>query len=285
LLKSLHKKQTSFINKSVLINPDEWAHLFAKAAIPDASFPTILTTSFYRRNQIFTLGGHGGGREYGLNLAMSFIGGIVESDFDIVFGANTLGGLYDRFLFGRAPDRFRWPYQPCPIEPKKHYLDWDLKAPRLHPSVFEETKSWSKELGRVVELCVRVATIYAALDGRSEVTGKDMQPLKSLGLYQLGLRQTFRPNPGVTTDAQYANKALYWINKNAENWTSIRQLKRHLYRLEERLGPNVAERAIMSLAKGGRIDLWLPDRNDPNNSGPTGYSGPRVKTGLVRRVK
>ena len=36
--------------------------------------------------------------EYPLNLAMSFIGGIVEQDFDTVFGASSLGGLYDRFL-------------------------------------------------------------------------------------------------------------------------------------------------------------------------------------------
>ena len=285
MLKSLHRKQSHFVNKSVLINPDEWAHLFSKAAIPDASFPTVLTSSFYRRNQIFTLGGPGGGKEYNVNLAMSFISGIVESEFDTVFGANSLGGLYDRFLFGRAPDGFKWNYVPCPIEPKKYYLDWNLKPVQINGSVFEVLRSWGKQnpgLGRIAEVCSRVAAIYGCIDGRPEITGKDIEPLKPLALYQVGLRQIFRPNPGTTPDAIFANKALAWINKHGANWVSISRLKQHLYRVEERLGPNVAERALMSLARGGRIDLWLANGED---NPPSDYRGPRVKIGLVRRVR
>jgi len=146
MLKSLHRKQSVFTTKSALINPDEWAHLFAKAAIPDASFPTVLTTAFYRRNQIVTVGGTGGGTEYALNLQMSFIGGIVEQEFDTVFGVGSLGGLYDRFLFGRAPDGFMWNYQPCHIEQKKHWVDWNMKPVRLDPSVYEVIKDGPKRI-------------------------------------------------------------------------------------------------------------------------------------------
>jgi hypothetical protein len=270
----------------VLISPDEWAHLFAKAAIPDASFPTVLTTSFYRRNQIFTLGGQDGGKEYSLNLAMSFIGGIVESEFDTVFGANSLGGLYDRFLFGRAPDGFKWSYRPCPFEQKKYWVDWNLKPVHIDGSVFEVLKSWSKEnprIGRVSEICSRIAVIYASLDGRTIITGKDIEPLKGLALYQIGLRQVFRPNPGQSPDAVYANRALGWINQHCEKWTSISKLKHALQRLEEKLGPTVAGRSLMSLAKSGRVDIWLP--GDIDSPMPKDYSGPRVRIGLVRRVR
>jgi hypothetical protein len=153
MLRSLQRKQSVFTSKAVLITPDEWAHLFSKAAIPDASFPTVLTTSFYRRNQIFTLGGSDGGKEYALNLAMSFIGGIVEDQFDTVFGANSIGGLYDRFLFGRAPDNFKWSYRPCPFEQKKYWADWNMKPVRIDESgrASRDLNVTSKQRPRCVE--------------------------------------------------------------------------------------------------------------------------------------
>jgi len=187
LLVSLVKKQEKFTGKAVLVDPDEWSHLFAKAAIPEASFPSVLTTAFYRRNQVFTVGGTGGGREHNINLAMSFIGGIVEDEFDTVFGAASLGGLYDRFLFGRAPDKFQWSYQPCPLPDGKHWLGWNLKPVQINPSVYEVTKQWGTEnpvlgMTRIPEVCVRIATIYGCLDGRPEITSKDVEPLKPLAV-------------------------------------------------------------------------------------------------------
>ena len=102
-------------------------------------------------------------------------------------------------------------------------------------------------------------------------------------MYQIGLRQVFRPNPGQSPDAVYANKALAWINQHCETWTSISRLKQGLYRLEEKLGPTVAGRSLMGLAKSGRIDVWLP--GDVDTPMPKDYSGPRVRIGLVRRVR
>jgi hypothetical protein len=151
--------------------------------------------------------------------------------------------------------------------------------------VYEVVKTWSQEnpgLGRVAEICVRIAVIYASLDGRPEITGKDLEPLKDLALYQVGLRQTFRPNPGKNPDAVFANKALAWIQKHAEEWTSIAKLKQHTWRIEQDLGPAVAVRSLIGLARSGRIDLWLAE-NGPEP--PLDYAGPRPKIGLVRRVK
>jgi hypothetical protein len=219
---------------------------------------------------------------------MSLIGGIVEADADIVFGANSLGGVFDRFLLGRAPDGFKWSYRPCPIERKKYFEEWNMKPVRMDGSVFEVTKSWAKEnprLGRVSEICTRIAVIFASVDGRPVITGKDMEVLKPLATYELGLRQMFRPNAGENPDAIYANKALDWIGQNAANWVSLHPLKKALYRLEEKYGPNVANRALMGLARTGRIDLWLANGDRDFNPVPSDYSGPRVRTGLVRRVR
>lgn len=289
MLKSLHKKQSVFTSKAVLINPDEWSHFFKKAHIPDASFPTVLTTSFYRRHQIITVGGTGGGTEYPLNLAMSFIGGIVEEEFDEVFGATSLGGLYDRFLFGKAPDGFKWNYSPCPIPAKKHWAEWNLRPVQIDGSVYEVVKDWNREspggLGRVAEICVRIADIYACLDGRSTITGKDMEPLKPLAQYEAGLRQVYRPNPGQNPDAVFANKALGWIQKHAHEWTSIARLKQHTWRIEQNLGPAVAVRSLVGLARSGRIELWLRDGSTNTMTLPSDYHGPIPKIGLVRRVK
>ena len=58
---------------AVLLNPDELAHLFAKAGIPNASFATNLTTAFYRRRQNITIAK---GVELNFDLALSLVGGL-----------------------------------------------------------------------------------------------------------------------------------------------------------------------------------------------------------------
>jgi len=120
------------------------------------------------------------------------------------------------------------------------------------------------------------------LDGRPEVKGADIERLEDLARYQMGLRQVFRPNPGLSPDAVYANTALAWISKYAPEWTSISKLKQRTWRVEEKLGPAVAVRSLIGLARSGRIDLWLPDSVKPL---PSDYYGPKPRIGLVRRVK
>jgi len=72
--------------RAVLVNPDEWSHVMAKAGIPDATLASTLTTAFYNRRHIITLGGQGGGRDITIPFPFSIIGGIVQEDFDSVFG-------------------------------------------------------------------------------------------------------------------------------------------------------------------------------------------------------
>jgi hypothetical protein len=290
LFKNLKKYEESF-GSNVLINPDEWAHLLTKAGIPDASFPTILTSTFYRRNNVITVGGRGGGREIALNnRAWSFIGGIVEDDFSLVFGAQTLGGLYDRFLFGRAPEGFMWDYRDYPrkVVPFEK-LDWKPVPVLIEPSVWEVTKSWNKQhpdWGRIVEVCTRVATIFASMDGRKIMTGADLEALEPLAQYQMDIRSIYKPNAGINPDAQYANAAEDWINTNGSQWRLLRDLKKGTHAYETKLGPSVVERSLLALARAGRIELWLNgvDRQGNQLPMPADYTGKRP-TGLVRRVK
>lgn len=289
LIDALDRRKNNF-KGSVLINPDEWAHLFAKATIPNATFATFLTTSFYRRHQIYI---RPKGKEVTLDLAMSFIGGIVEDDFDSVFNASSLGGVYDRFLFGYMHrETPKWEYRPYPLQPM------DVPAPGLHDpigwkpipvtldgSVFEVSKTWDKsDFGRITEICIRIATIYASMDGRQTVTGQDLERLQGLAEHQLGIRKQFQPNAGLNPDAQFANAAVRWVEKYGQDWVSIAELKKGIHVWEMKLGPNVAERALYALSRAGRIQLWINTGDVAKNPPPKDLKGSIPRSGLVRRT-
>jgi Bifunctional DNA primase/polymerase, N-terminal/Primase C terminal 1 (PriCT-1) len=293
LLKSLAKKQQpksgkkQFVNNSVLLDPDEYSHLFGKINIPDSSFAPTLTSAYYKQHQSFTLGGAGGGTEYNFDLAVSMIGGIVESEFGEVFGASSLGGLYDRFLFGRVPPGYRWSFIPSPIPVGNHFASWNLRPVAVNDSVYEVTRQWTKDipglnLTRIPEIVTRIAIIYGCLDNKPEITGNDLDHLKGLVEYQMALRGMFKPNPGENPDAIYANRAQEWIDKHADQWTSIRNLKQDLRRLEQQLGPGVAMRSLIGLAASGLISLW---QVKDGRALPSDYTGVVPRIGLVRRVR
>ena len=287
LIDALDRRKNQF-KCSVLVDQDEYSYLFTKAGIPNATFASFLTKSFYRRRQIFS---RPKGKEVVLNIALSFFGGIVEDDFDSVFNASTLGGCYDRFLFGHMPSDWAWNYRPFPHEKLQaindpNLLPWSDPEPVvLNGSVFEVGQAWAKqnpELGRITEICIRIATIFASMDGRRQVTGKDLEVLSGLAAYQLGIRHRFQPNAGQNPDAQFSNAAQTWIDHKAENWTNISQLKNGVHAYEQRLGPIVAVRALSAMAQSGRIELWL---NRGENQLPTDYAGKqRPHIGLVRKI-
>ena len=290
LIDGLWKRQNNPIHNSVLIIQDEYSHLFSKALIPNASFGSFLTKTFYRKHQIYT---RPRGKEAVLNLSMSMIGGIVEDDFDSVFNASSLGGCYDRFLFGYAPRTWKWSYRPYPLPvmdtPAPTFGDfgWTPVPVTLDGSVFEVAKDWNRKdqnLGRIVEICTRIATIYASMDGRELVTGKDLEDLWDLAQYQLDLRKQFQPNAGINPDAQFANAAVRWIEKYAQDWTPVWELKKGVHSHEMKLGPNVAERALYALARGGRIQLWMNTGDLAKNPLPLDYAGVVPRVGLVRRT-
>jgi hypothetical protein len=79
------KKYLSTFSENILLNPDEWSFLFAKASIPNSTFFEFMTTTFYRQKQNFQIGNRVG--EINLDHALSFAAGVVETEADTVLGA------------------------------------------------------------------------------------------------------------------------------------------------------------------------------------------------------
>jgi len=110
LLKVLaDRKSKEGLPSNLLIDFDEWSHIFAKIGIQHSSFATFFTTAFDKRIHDVILAG---GNHVQFECSFSFFGGIVEDLFGEIFGAGSLGGLHDRFLFGLCPDGFNFQYRP-----------------------------------------------------------------------------------------------------------------------------------------------------------------------------
>ena len=105
--------RTEEVQPNVLIDLDEWQHFFSKAGIENSSFTSFLHTAFYKRRQNVIVGR---GKEIDVDCALSFIGGIVEDEFDTCFGVNSLGACMTDSLSGcmlRFYHRLRaWRYAP-----------------------------------------------------------------------------------------------------------------------------------------------------------------------------
>lgn len=278
------KARQSRFDNAVLLNPDELAHLFAKAGIPNASFATNLTSAFYRRRQNITIAK---GVELNFDLALSLIGGIVDDEFGTVLNSATIGGLYDRMLFGETVPGFGWAHRDYPWRCTNEPLDPLPVAVSSDGSVTEVEKAWRKKdsgLGRIVEVCIRIAKIYASMDGRSVITGKDLEALRGLAMRQRTIRTLRQPNPGLVPDAIFSNAAEAWLKSHTKGeWITVSALKQGVHGYEMKLGPNVAERALQAMARGDRIDFWVPkDRDGKDLPLPDGYFGSRPRRGLLR---
>lgn len=277
---------------AVLINPDEWSHVMAKAGIPDASFASNLTTAFNKLRHNVTLGGQGGGRPVEIQFPFSIIGGIVDTEFGNTYSANTVGGLYDRMLFGVAPEGFDWAYRPFPYHHpffRGGKMALNPVPVDIQPDVWELTKAWKnqdKGLTRIIEIAVRVATIFASMDGRTVLTAKDVEKMWGFVTYEKNVRGLFLPNPGVNPDAVYANAALAWIKLHARQWRTFKELKDGTNYYRRQLGPYVCTRTLQALTKDNEIDMWVSGLNKEGklNPMPADYQGkrPKIHEGLVR---
>lgn len=287
---------------AVVINPDEWKHIMSKASIPDSSLSSTLTTAFNNRVHNVTLGGAGGGRDLAIPFAFSIIGGVVENEFDSVYDNNSIGGLYDRSMFGLVPKGFSWPYREFPYHHPffkgKSQLELNPVPVSFDGSVWEVIKAWKEKdpsLTRIVEIATRVATVFASVDGRGVVTGDDLEKLWSFVEYQKDIRSQFKPNEGENPDAIYANIALAWIKNYGKNWRTVRDLQTGTNYHRKKFGPNVCFRALQGLLKDGEIEMWVSKLvDDPDNPGrsklndmPPGWAGKRPKLGgaLVKLPK
>jgi hypothetical protein len=255
LFENIQKGQHSgSFTDQLFIDVDELSHLFSKIGIEGASFAPVLTTGFYKKLQTMFMGK---GKNISLNCAMSWIGGIVTEQFEECFGSATIGGLYDRFMFGLCPTGYTLAYEdfrckPATVNPIPVTID---------PSVYEIIKSWRKdhpELTREIELAVRFAKVIASFDQRPVLYGKDMEgaPLV-FAMEQSRIRKTLKPNAGDNPDARFANAIMSLLARKTKpgEWMDMRTVKLHLNVFRENLGPNVMERAINGLLRAGDIEF------------------------------
>lgn len=254
----------------VLVDVDEWSHLFKKANIDSATFVDMLNSGFNKSRFSLTVAR---GQQIELDMAISIIGGMPPERVQECFGSESTSGFYDRFLFGVCPTVNPHIYRP--FDPSESALgDGVVLNPiqvSVDKSVWKLVHQWRKAdttLDRTIEIIVRCAVIIASFDNRPIVFSKDVEALRPLLDYQTRCRLFIQPNPGLTFDAKMCNAILGWLEINSPNgqWMRERDLKRSIRRTLETLGPQVYNNAKKNLAFYGSIEFNIQQNKDTRPS-------------------
>jgi hypothetical protein len=252
LLKRLSKDLSSRKLMSPLLQDiDEWKHYFRKADIEGASFMTVMNTGFYKDHYNLAIAR---GKEIDFNCTISWIGGVVQEEYDDVIGLAAIGGFYDRLYQGVCPTGYMFDYFPFEGEAEQ----FKPVAVKIDGSVHEVARDWKKEIptaGRAVEVAIRVAHICASFDGRSVLYGKDLEPAKAMLTQQMKVRTQFAPNVGENPDAKCQQKILQWLDRFAPNgeWMNIKELYRGIH--ANRFGGFIFQRSVHTLSSPYQRDV------------------------------
>lgn len=133
---------------------------------------------------------------------LSMLGGLAVRDpaeFACLFGAHSVSGMYDRFIFGYSKTRVK--YRPSPTKMERI----EPQPVRIPTWVWDAKDAWvgdDPSRGRLSELALRVALITAAANGDAEITKPCLEAALRFTEWQLRLRQTFKPGVAETKDAE-----------------------------------------------------------------------------------
>jgi hypothetical protein len=232
-----------------LISVDELIHLFIKATIDRATFPSILNRAYDKTEFDIIIARQ---KKIHVNCRLGVTGGVVEDNFQSCFGAATTLGLYDRFVFGQCPRPHKFNYRPFEGPAEKP----DPCTVTIAPDVWETVQDWIKAMpalaeGRPVELAIRFATIAAAFSGQSVLRACHLAPARAFAEYQCRVRALLQPNPGLTLDAQCAFAILSSLPSSGA-WINERILSKQIH--SDRFGPGIFRRAVESLIFNGEIE-------------------------------
>jgi hypothetical protein len=246
------KKQPVGITSQVLWDIDEWSHFFKKAGIENSTFMSNLNTAF-NKNQIRLIIAKG--ENVAVDMALSLIGGIVTDDVQSCFGSESVSGFYDRFLFGvyGVKKEFYMPFEhqnsaqadllfkatdPCVVDIDKSIYDY---ANHLRAS--------NSNLGRIIEIAIRCASIIASFDGRSKIYAADLEQMKPFIEYQEQCRQIVVPLQGLNVDAKMSNAIRGWLKRHADNgqWVNQRALKKGIHTVLDNFGTGAFNTAVKNL--------------------------------------
>ncbi len=236
-----------------LFSPDELGHLLEKARIQHASFPFVLNRAFYS-DRFEVLMGRGLATTF--HASLSILGGLVEDKFGDLFGAETTGGLYDRFLFGMCPGGFAFEYFPFD---ESIIEEFDPVPVGIDEDVWVEKAAWRKEdpeldrEPRVIEIAIRAAAVCASFDGRSRLRARDLGPARAFAEYQKRIRRLLKPNAGENPEGRIALRIIDYLDRLQGRPVSKRTLLRDINAY--RFGPSVADRALSVLHANGEIDI------------------------------
>jgi hypothetical protein len=228
---------------------DELSHLLAKCAIDRASFPSILNSAYSYDCQ------RGGTKKarFVFDCRLSLTGGLVEDQFGDSFGMATIGGLYDRFVFGLCPQPFEYLYRPFEGSPEPTEPIGAL----VNPEIWEARDQMITEgvPGRVAEQAIKFAYICACFDGRPSLRVQELGPALAFAKYQTRVRLLLQPNPGENPDARCAFSVRKWLAANAPNgdWVSRRVLHRGIH--ADRFGPGAFNRCLQNLQFNDELEL------------------------------
>ena len=231
--------------------PGELAHTLGKAMIENASFPTILCDAFYQNDNSIRIEKQ---KEIPFVCRLSIMGGIVRDRFSTVFGAESLGGVYDRFTFALCPDGFMWEYRD--FEGAAEVLP-DLKPIEIDPEVWKEKQRWYDAEGigmRAGEQAIRVAAICAAFDGKSTLRLEDLAPALVFARYQQRARMFLQPNAGETNEGRITEDFLSYLKRHAPAGQWIN--RRDMYRATNvyKIGVSIADRVLKALEFNREIE-------------------------------
>jgi hypothetical protein len=240
----------------VLLSPDELSHLLTKAQIQNASLPYVLPRLYYQDTVRSIAAGR---KQIEFSARVSILGGVVEENFGDHFGAASMNGLYDRFIFGHDPSDYLYIYRELPafgalnefLPPGARFMQT-----RIDNSVWEWVRALRKEEPglnpRVIENALRVASICASIDGRL-LRAEDLGPTREFIRYQSRERIILQPNPGKNSEGVLAYRILSHLEKHRGEWLLQRVVMHKVHGSD--FGPAVWNRVITALVYRGDIEM------------------------------
>jgi hypothetical protein len=186
--------------------------------IERSSLPQFFTRVFDEDRFTLTQSRHGNRTPdpVTVNCHLSITGGVVETEFEDLFGSATTRGFFDRCLFGFGPTGHSFDYVEFPDA--WHGKGERIPAPvKIKGEVWEALKEWRKanpvEHHRIIELCLRAALICAAYDRRKVLTAEQLKPALALAEYQKRVRAILQPSDAVTLDGRITEAFLRYLRR------------------------------------------------------------------------
>lgn len=235
--------------KTRLLIQDELRNTVAKANISGSSLPATLC-SLWSEDEAGAADKSG---EHICLVRLNILGALKAEDpeeFAEVFGKESTAGLYDRFIYGIAPDGWKYRKWDCPPPV--------MRAPKgcIIPGViFKMLDEWRdvdpKTRGRLGEIALRIAYITSSANHDGEVTEEAMRCALEFAAWQEAIRSQYKAGMGDALEAQATNAILLVLEKLAPGvwirWGNI-ALNKNWYK---KFGASTLSRVRDSLAKTG----------------------------------